>query len=205
MKIFRRSLIGFLITVVILFVGFFTASIFTYPNGAKAAFSNLDDATGLLFYKMVGSETQVSNLEEQIAGETNWQPKPGEIDELYPDENYPYSAQLPSDAQGKIEILYDWEISNNVFTLSLKTKNIANVQNMELTDLYARIVYKDINGSEMDSVFAGIGERSGNFGVWQYSHPPGYNLEEPSVSTLKYDDLPKEFIDKIVSIELIIY
>jgi len=198
MNIFRKILIYFLVAVLFLVIGFFLASIFTYPNGAVSAIKNLDQATKLMFYKVVGSDN-VEELEREIAQYTNWQPAPGELDALYPNENYPYSASLPPEAEGKIELIYNWEISQNTLTIKMKTNNIGNVKNKELRDLYVSILYKDIDGNEIEVPDQNL---LGNFGIWQYQND---YPQEPRMGTGQYDSLPKDFLDKVFCVELTVY
>ncbi len=62
-----------------LLIGFFTASIISYPTGVGNAIDNPWEAVQLTAYKIAGQEEKAAEIEERIE---NWQQSPAELEEM---------------------------------------------------------------------------------------------------------------------------
>lgn len=140
------------LTLLIIFLAYFVAAIFTSPTGVAAAISDPWNAIQLLTFRIAGLEERVASLEERMAKieggnqQENWQPAPGELDKLHPDENYPYLAQLPSDLQKKMTVRYSWHIEGDALVIEVKARSTSD---KPIYDIRVQEIRKDYSGNRI--------------------------------------------------------
>lgn len=85
-----KRLIGIILSG--LLIGFFAASIITYPAGVGNAVTNPWEALQLTAYKIAGQEEKATGIEERIE---NGQSSPKELEELPNEEDSPDLTNMP--------------------------------------------------------------------------------------------------------------
>lgn len=194
-----------------IFLLYFGVATFTYPTGVAAAVTDPWEAIQMLTFRIAGLEERVSELEARVArleqpSQENWQPAPGELDKLHPDENYPYLVQLPPELEGKVITRYSWEIKDGSLKIEVKVKNLSD---KTMWSVGVREIYKDINGSRIylpddpenpknypDGVVPSKITSDGWGGAG--NTPPG----EPTFVGIETNPLPPDFLNQLASIEL---
>ncbi|MBL7209509.1 MAG: hypothetical protein ISS52_05370 [Dehalococcoidia bacterium] len=102
MTIFKK--VGLIVGMVVL--AYFGAAVFTNPAGVQAAMSDPWEAIKDLTSRIVELERRVTNIEQFLSmgsGEQLEEEEPVKVDEA----DYPYSAILAPELQGKIEARYN--------------------------------------------------------------------------------------------------
>jgi len=138
------------IIILILLSGFFATAIATYPAGALAALSDPWDAINQLFAKVAELERRIGIMERLLGIGQN------QTDRM----EYPYSATLASELEGKIEAKYNWgkqysrewdeikeEYGPKILDTIIWEIFIKNLSNQTIRKIYYDIFIRDENGT----------------------------------------------------------